>query len=379
MGLDDNKHACIMLNMIPDIGTTRIRRLHDFFNGNLQRVFKATTSELCNVEDIGKILAQRIASADLDSVNTELKLAQALGVKIITVYDDEYPLMLRYISDPPTVMYIRGSIPAQNDIPVAVVGTRAPTSYGNMVAERLSTALAELGVTTVSGLARGIDTRVHCATLNAGGKTIAVLGNGLYHHYPPENKKLEDKIIESGALISEYPLKYPPDKSSFPRRNRLISGLCLGVVVIEAGLKSGALITARLASEQGKEVFAVPGNVFSKCSQGPHMLIKQGAKLVESITDIIDELMPLRERLAGLTAETLRKNNQNVFCIINNLAEDEKLVYNILPVEPVALDSMIENTNFSVSHISQVLLQLEIKGLVKTLAGKMYLKVGSME
>jgi DNA processing protein len=280
----------------------------------------------------------------------------------------EYPASLKTLYDYPPVIYVRGGLIAKDALAVAVVGTRRNTVYGKTVCERIAGELACMGITVVSGLARGIDTFAHRCALDNGGRTVAVLGNGLLHHYPPENRKLEDDIVRRGAVISEFPLDAKPDKQNFPRRNRIISGLSLGVVVIEAGSESGALITASSALEQGKDVFAVPGSIFSKYSAGPHFLIKQGAKLVESVEDVISEI----NLLSGLAGNSGKDASAAVNG--NEPVGTTGVLYGNIGFEPVHIDVLASILKMPVEQLSLDLLELVMAGKISELPGKMYMR-----
>lgn len=360
----DRNSAYLLLNLLSDIGPLRIRHLREHF-GKIENVFLATTNELAQVENIGEKLARKILTAPEEiNLEKEWQLIEKYQAKIVTWDDESYPLGLKTLSDPPMIIYLRGELKSEDIFAISIVGTRRATNYGKIVTEKLARGLAERKITIISGLARGIDTCAHQSALSVKGRTIAVLGNGLSVHYPPENRKLEEKIITSGALISEFPMNYPPDRANFPRRNRIIAGLSFGVVVIEADKQSGALITARLALEQGKEVFAVPGSILSPYSRGTHLLIKQGAKLVEETEDIIEEIEPLKEKWKQQPIRPVSSGEK--------LTSEEKEIYTFLPFEPVSIDFLLSHTSFPLGKISQILLSLEMKGLVKPLAGKMY-------
>ena len=291
MNLSDRERL-ILLNLVPDVGSARLRRLLDAFGG-LERVWAAGVRELAQVEGIGPQLAQRIADGRRDDarLGRELALARRHGAVIITLGEAGYPAPLVHIPDPPLALYVRGRLEPADDIAVGIVGSRRASRYGVQCAERLGYDLALRGVTVVSGLARGIDGAGHRGALQAGGRTLAVLGSGLARLYPPDHRELAEQIAHgAGALVSEFPMDTAPLPHNFPRRNRLISGLSLGVVVVEASARSGALITADQALEQGREVFAVPGPVTAVTSAGTHQLLKQGSRLVTSVEDILEEL-----------------------------------------------------------------------------------------
>ncbi len=300
----------------------------------------------------------------MEILNTEDK------IKIFSFTDKDYPTNLRYIYDPPPTLYIEGEIIPKDNIAIAIIGSRQGTYYGLRNAENLSFELATKGITIISGLARGVDSAAHRGALKAKGRTIAVLGSGLNVIYPPENKKLADKIAQSGAIVSEFPLDTPPHRQNFPRRNRIISGLSLGVVVVEAAKRSGALITANFALEQGREVFALPGKIDSFASGGTHNLIKQGAKLIESSEDIIEELEPL---ISAYLKEAKRDSKTETE---PNLEEEEKQVYSCLSSEPIHIDEVIQKVTLSYGRLLTCLLKLEHKRLVKELPGKVFVRHG---
>ncbi len=289
-------------------------------------------------------------------------------VEVFSLTDKDYPTNLRYIYDPPSTFYVKGKILPEDNVAIAIVGSRRATYYGLKNAQSLSFELAAKGITIISGLARGIDSAAHRGALEAKGRTIAVLGSGLNIIYPRENKKLAEKISQNGAVVSEFPLDTAPHPHNFPRRNRIISGLSLGVVVIEAAKKSGALITANCALEQGREVFALPGKVDSFTSCGTHSLIKEGAKLVGSVEDIIEELEPLKFCRAAQT------KSEGKAGIEPNLPQEERQVYSCLSSEPVHLDELVQKVDISYGKLLTSLLKLEYKKLIKELPGKIFVK-----
>ena len=286
-----DRERLIRLNLIPDAGSARLRRALDAFGG-LDRLWAASVSELQQAAGLSRPFAERLAAARQDDARfeRELALAERCGVAILTLADAAYPARLRTIPDPPLALYVRGALAAADEAAVAVVGARRASLYGLQCADRLSQDLALRGLTVVSGLAVGIDGAAHRGALRAGGRTLAVLGSGLARVYPPAHERLAEEVAGRGAVLSEYPLEAEPFPGHFPQRNRIISGLSLGVVVVEASARSGALITADCALEQGREVFAVPGPMTSVTSEGTHRLLKQGARLVTSVEDILEEL-----------------------------------------------------------------------------------------
>lgn len=289
-------------------------------------------------------------------------------VKTLSVTAKDYPTNLRYIYDPPLMLYVKGEIIPEDNVAIAIVGSRRATYYGLQNATKLAYELAAKGITIISGLARGVDSAAHRGALEAEGRTIAVLGSGLNIIYPRENERLAQNISQNGAVISEFALDTPPHRGNFPRRNRIISGLSLGVVVIEAARKSGALITANCALEQGREVFALPGKIDSFTSRGTHDLIKDGAKLVESSEDIIEELEALKFCQAK---ETKAENKIKVGL---DLPEEERQIYTCLSSEPIHIDEIMCKVNLSYGKLLTSLLKLQHKKLVKELVGKMYVR-----
>jgi len=287
--MDSFKKDLVLLNMVQDIGYIRLKALLDEFK-EPGGILRASLDKLLSVKGIGPAIAQAVKNAGSDhDIDKEIILINKAGAEVLTVFDEGYPENLKNIYDPPVVLYIKGSFKKEDELSVSIVGSRKCTYYGMNMADKIAEQLASAGVTVVSGFARGIDTSAHKGALKAKGRTIAVLGSGLDNIYPVENKPLVEKIIKNGALISEFPMSMPPNKNNFPRRNRLISGLSRAVLVVEAANRSGALITADFALEQGRDVFAVPGTADRLLSMGTNSLIKQGAKLVDSAEDILEE------------------------------------------------------------------------------------------
>ncbi len=323
-------------------------------------------------------------SSILEKAAGEMERLEALGAQVITLEDDDYPELLREIHDPPIALYVRGDWAKAYAQPcLAVVGSRRCSTYGINVAQMLARELAALGITIVSGMARGIDAGAHRGALEANGLTIAIVGTGLEITYPKEHKKLEEEIIAHGAVLSEFPLGTPPLPQNFPYRNRILSGLCLGVLVVEAAEHSGSLITARLANEQGREVFAVPGNITSQTSFGPNYLIKDGAKLVQQARDVIEELpRELKEKLLGVErpAETGKKKKrsfaaaQPMFLAVE-LSADEQKVLDVLSADiPAHIDQLLLSTGMQPTALMTALLGLEMKDRIRELPGKSFIK-----
>ena len=356
--------ALIVLNSIPGLGPVRIRRLVDHF-GFPSAVFRQNPASLAAAGNFPAEVAEEILHQNGGNfLRQEMELIQKYRVRVMTFLDDDYPALLKQIADPPAVLYLRGSWSKDMECAVAVVGSRHASVYGLTVAEDFAGKLTQLGITIVSGLAKGIDAAAHRGTLRAGGKTVAVMGCGLTHVYPPDHEKLFHQIAESGAVVSEFPMTTPPLPYHFPRRNRIVSGLSLGVVVVEASAKSGALITSRCAMEQGREVFAVPGQVGAN-TQGVHRLIQDGAKLVTSVDDILEEIrVPLTAfvRDGGPPKSSDTKNRID-------LSDEENLVYTHIGIAPVNIDSLIEKCGRSLAQLSRILFELELKGLVRQMPG----------
>ncbi len=354
----------LALSLIPGIGSTLMRRLLDRFK-TPEAVFHAPRKELLKIEGLGERVAEEIRKGPLEKVaQRELYLLRELGGRIVTLKDEEYPKRLRDIYDPPALLYMRGELKKEDDFAVAIVGSRKATPYGRWFTEKVSQDLARYGVTIVSGMARGIDSLAHWGAIAGRGRTIAVLGCGVDVIYPSENRNLFAKIIDHGAILSEFPMGSPPEGGHFPRRNRIISGLSIGVVVVQASEKSGSLITANYALEQGREVFAVPGNVGTESSRGTHRLIKEGAKLVESSEDILEEILPQWKR----EGEGIPK----IEAPKPDLTQEERVLYELLGETPLHIDVMIRESRFDPGKVSSLLLNLEFKGLVSQWPGKCF-------
>ncbi len=361
------------------VGPITFSRLIKHF-GSADRALGTSVSQLAKINGIGFKTAERIAATlDKFDVADELELAEKLGVWIINIEDKRYPPMLKQIYDPPPVLYIKGTLSRQDNLAISVVGTRRCSLYGQEQASRLAHLLGSAGFTIVSGMARGIDTAAHHGALSAAGRTIAVQGCGLANIFPPENKKLFELIAESGACISELPLGFEPLAENFPPRNRIIAGLSLGTIVIEAGLNSGALITAKEALENNREVMAVPGKIDSPLSKGAHRLIKQGAKLIESIEDVMEALGYIGEQLQSHVSQDAQKASERIETPLFDasqlkLSDEEKAIYNSLSKEPLQIDQIIADTALSPGNINAGLISLRLKGLIKQLPGNMFLR-----
>jgi len=363
--MDSQKHW-LALNMVVGVGKTLFHRLVRAFDSP-EEVFRRSPAELMRVEGIGEKVAGEIARFEVErNAERELRLIEKYRARLITLNDPEYPCLLKVIYDPPPVIYAKGKDLRRDMIPLAVVGTRQVTDYGKVVSESLAGRLAARGICIVSGLARGVDTLAHRAALKAGGDTLAVFGCGLGHTYPPENHRLRVAIEERGTVISEFPITARPDRNNFPARNRIISGLSLGTVVVEAGEKSGALITAQFALEQGREVFAVPGRINSPASAGPHRLIQNGAKMVTGPESVIEEL-PEAVRVR-LSEEAVKQAPDT-----GDLTPGERRILGLLSAEEKHIDLLIKNSDLSAGEVSATLIQLELRGLVRQLQGNRYI------
>jgi len=360
--------ALIALNLTGLVGNVLYRRLRARA-GSARAIFGLPESELVRVEGVRSRHIDRLHQVDLPAqVAGEKEEARRAGVRIITLVDEEYPNLLTGIFDPPLVLYLRGEFRPADGLAVAMVGSRRSSHYGRKQAGRLASALARAGFTVVSGLARGIDAAAHEGALEGGGRTLAVLGCGLSQVYPEEHGDLAERITERGAVLSEHPMGFPVLAKNFPRRNRIISGLSLGVVVVEAARRSGSLITARWAQEQGREVFAVPGPVDRPTFAGCHRLIRDGAKLVERVEDVLEELGPLER--AVVTPQGEKVEDPRLLA----LTEEEQRVLAGVDDRPRSVDDIIGRVGLPTSSVSSALFSLELKRLVVQLAGKQFVR-----
>jgi len=355
------------LKTVPGIGRCHFKHLIDHFKSP-ELVLEASREELLKLDGMSERLVSAIRQHRIpEQVKKELDLVVQKGYRIVTMTDSDYPPLLLQIPDPPPFLYVYGNLD-RSIKNVAVVGSRNATTYGISTTEQLCTNLASNGITVVSGMAIGIDTAAHEGALMGKGKTIAVLGSGLERVYPSENIKLFHKIADSGAVISEFSLMTEPEAHNFPVRNRIISGISLGTVIVEATKRSGSLITARLAAEQNREVFAVPGSIHSFKSTGTHTLIKQGAKLVEQTQDIIEELAPLIQGHA--IAENTGQNKTKAE--LPPLSSEELTVYKALGPYPVHIDELVRKISIEPGKLSSILLKLELKGVAVQTPGKLF-------
>ena len=356
----------IALRLIAGIGNVTCKNLLARF-GFPEQVFHAGSEALGQVEGMGPQTVEAIRQfRHSDAIDREIERIEAAGVQVLTIASPGYPENLRNIYDPPPFLYVRGGMAPQDRNAVAIVGSRSSSDYGRRAAQDISRELAAAGITVVSGLARGIDSAAHAAALAVQGRTLAVLGCGVDTVYPPENKKLYDRIAENGAIVSEYSLGTKPNAYNFPARNRIISGLALGVLVVEAGMKSGSLITARMALEQGRDEFAVPGSIYSFKTKGTHSLLRTGAKLVEGAADILEELNIGAPQQTRVEPEAGR---------IAALAPELQNLYGLLQDAPVHIDDLIVRSQLHSGQLLSLLLELELSGFVQQLPGKRFVKM----
>lgn len=354
----------IALNDVPDVGPITAKKLLALYK-KPEKIFSASYKELAGIPGIGPKKAKNIKGfKGWEKIDTQLKTLESKNVNVVTLDDRAYPELLKTMEDSPIVLYTKGAVQKEDRFAIAVVGSRKYSSYGRFAVEKLSAELTSLGFTIVSGMARGIDTLAHTTAVNSGGRTIAVLGSGIDVPYPPENKMLMEKISCSGCVITEFPPGTQPERENFPRRNRLISGLSLGVLVIEATADSGSLITASCAADQGKEVFAVPGNINSANSAGTNELIKNGVKLVRNVEDIIEELAPILKGFIKTKTKAMVE-----------LTVDEQRLCDIMTAEPKHVDVLSRESSMPASRVLGILLGLELKGVAKQTEGKKFFLV----
>ena len=404
MRFSEETKSLVHLSIIPGVGDQTIQRLLTAF-GSAQRALDATLDELARVDGVTATICQQLVSGKSRvSVDRELELVEAHNCRLVAIHDSAYPVLLKEIPDPPILLYVRGELGEPDAPSLTIVGTRSPTNYGKAISRQLSRQLAENGVTIISGFARGIDRCAHEGALEASGRTIAVLGNGLSQIYPDENRDLAEEIVKSGALISEFPMMTRPLPGNFPRRNRLVSGMSSGTVVVEASMRSGSLITARHAAEQGREVFAVPGQIFSKQSKGAHQLINEGAKLINAIDDIWEAFPDQRltpsldasqTRLPpGQIGSTQAQTSSNLFGedsdrdtsvgsagtsaappppkSMPQLNPDERTVLEAIDAPSSHIDQIARTTSLPMNKVSSTLVMLELKGIVQQMPGKQF-------
>jgi DNA processing protein len=372
----------LALRMSAGVGTRKAGQLVEIFRSPVA-IFRASAEEL-QAAGLSPAAAQSISSGcAFEEAAMQHEKVHQMGVELVPITDARYPARLRDIFDPPPLLYARGRMELLGRLMLGVVGTRRPTAYGTQAATRLAKDLSEAGLTIASGMARGIDTAAHRAVLDAGGDTIAVFGCGVDEVYPSENRKLAETLAEKGLVVSEFPMGAPPFPQNFPVRNRIISGMSVGVLVVEGGEYSGSTITAKLAAEQNREMFAVPGNVTSKMSWGPNLLIKQGAKLVQEWNDVVSELKAEdRRTLLEQVRNKLNLNEKNgdeskATIPASEVQADARRILNALKHDaPVALETLIDQLEgSSFSDVIAALFELELSGMVRQLPGKSYIKV----
>lgn len=355
----------LALRLVRGVGNVTYRELLERF-GTPQTVLSASVSALTEA-GVHAAVAQAVMAFDQwQDVDLELGKLTRAGIRLVTREDAEYPVNLTHLHDPPPFLYVRGAFVPADRFAIAIVGSRSASAYGRAIAQDLARGLIQKGVTIVSGLARGIDAEAHRATLAGKGRTIAILGSGVDVIYPSEHRSLAEEIARNGAVVSEFPLGSKPDAAHFPYRNRVISGLTLGTVVVEAAEKSGSLITARCAVEQNREVFAVPGNVTASRSRGPHRLIKEGAKLVEGVDDILSEIAP-----------TLVSAHAPVPSSGVDLEPHEEQLVGLFDGDPLHVDALIARSGLSAARVLEALLGLELKGVVTQLPGTHFALIGT--
>jgi DNA processing protein len=401
--LSNETISLIHLNLIQGVGLKTVQVLRDVF-GSTERALQATSDELRKIDLLSPTVCDLLIHKPvLYPIERELELIHKYGCQIVTLYDAAYPPHLKEIDTPPFVLYVKGKLTPEDALSISLVGSRNAKDYGRKVSYRLSYQLAQRGVTVISGLAKGIDTLAHRGALEAGGRTIAVMGNGLSIVYPATNSNLAEKIEASGALVSEFPMAARPKSRNFPRRNRIISGLTLGTVVVEASNRSGALITARLAAEQNREVFAVPGEIFSELSAGTHKLINDGAKLINTVDDLLNELPPyvlnqIQSQASPVLAPDMEAEPPQASPVEKgdtklvstqassearqpvstppppDLTPDEKTIFDAIEAPSSHIDTIVRTTQFPISQVSSVLLMLELKGAIQQLPGKQFAK-----
>ena len=358
------KEAFIALNMVPHLGPVHLRRLLDIF-GSPDRVLAAGRNELQQVEGLNPALIDSLVSWEsVVNLQQELVHVQEFGATVLTLDDTEYPALLRQIHDPPTVLYIWGKLESRDHHAIGVVGSRRTSHYGLECAKKLSYQIAYSGLTVISGLARGIDTAAHQGALAAKGRTVAVLGTGLLHLYPAENRALAEKIASCGAVVTEFSMETTPDRQTFPMRNRIISGWGFGLLVVEAGVNSGALISASQAADQGRNLYAIPGPIDRPTSHGTNRLIQQGAKLVMSVDDILEDVHALFPKAPALSPSKPL-----------DLEGDLLKVYESIGSQETSIDEIIQSSGLGAGSTTAALLQLEMRRLVKQLPGKYFVKL----
>jgi DNA processing protein len=360
--------AWLVLNLLPQVGPVRVRKLLQHF-GSPERILRAKSSDILQIEGFGLNQAENIAGweAQVD-LEGELKKVKERDLTLLTQEDELYPPLLREIYNPPLVLTVWGELTKRDHNALGVVGSRHATHYGLSTAKKLSFQIAYAGYTVVSGLARGIDTAAHEAALAAKGRTVAVIGSGIGKLYPPENMALAERIAQNGAVVSEYPVDRPADKQTFPYRNRIVAGWTCGLIVVEAPLRSGSLITAQQATEQGRTVYAVPGPIDKPTSAGCNRLIQQGAKLIMDGADVLDDLMTLFP-----TAPKAPKVEESRPVV--TLTLEEEILYNAISTDEAHINDITTTSGLTTATVSATLMRLEMKRMIRALPGRRYVRL----
>jgi len=369
----------LKLKAADGVGPVIFRRLLEHFN-SIDLVLGASVSELTKVEGVGSVTAERIAAGrNKIDADAEIELAAKLGVWLVHFQDERYPALLKQIYDPPPVLYVKGTLDETDNLSIGIVGSRRCSLYGSEQASRFAHILASAGFTICSGMARGIDTAAHQGAIAAGGRTIAVQGCGLANVFPPENRKLFETIAESGACVSELPLNYEPLSENFPPRNRIIAGLSLGTIVIEAGVNSGALITAKASLEYNREVMAIPGKIDSPLSRGSNLLLKEGATLIDSVEDVMEAIGHIGSRLNEHVKSAAQTAQEKVETPLFDIAQlrlnpVEKSIYDYLNTEPIQAEQIVADSPHPAGGVNAAIVSLRLKGLIKQLPGSMFVR-----
>jgi DNA processing protein len=375
--ISDVARGYLRLHLTNGVGPITLRRLIAHFGG-AAAVLSASADALRRVDGIGRTISNNIReAASSDRAGREIDLAVEHGVRIICPEDEEYPPLLKHTPDGPVCLYVKGRLQPQDGVSLAVVGSRKPSYYGQEQARRFAEGLAAAGMTIVSGLAYGVDASAHQGALAGGGRTVAVLGNGLSDIYPSEHRDLAERICANGAVVSELPMETPPDAGNFPRRNRIITGMSLGVLIVEGTDRSGALITARLANEYNREVFALPGRIDCQTSHGPNALIRQGAaRLVTCVADLFDDLGEVGRVLGGQAAANSASETPGQPAMLPDLKPNEQKVLGVLNTDPMPIEMIVDTAELSPAEVSSALTTLQLKRRVRQLPGNQFVRVG---
>ena len=366
------KEALILLNAIPSLSNRKTKELLAYF-GSAITIISLKHQDFIASNIVSPVMATKILNFCRGNfLKEESDLIKKHNVTVLTYLDDSFPALLQEIPDVPIILYTKGPLDILKNISMAIVGSRKASIYGRLMADKFASELSQMGLVIVSGLARGIDTAAHKGCLKVGGQTIAVLGSGFAQIYPAENKDLFNEIIKQGVVVSEFPMKTKPLAYNFPVRNRIISGLSLGVLVVEAALRSGALITSRFALEQGREVFAIPGKIDYPTAQGTNHLIQKGAKLVHNVQDIIEEFSPYFQKIIQ-QIQMKRPLSKHQF-LNKNLSQNERCLFNCIQDQPVHVDDLLNRSDLSLTGTMNTLIKLEMKHIIKQLPGKYYIR-----